>query len=176
MRMLLDGAGVEPGYPPDSPASPTAYEGGVGPVGLDGQIPVLVVLVARHAENTRSVVLRLHPELQGVQGRVVARSAGRWCEYDLAVPLQQGPGVQQAGDELGGHVARQDVRPSSSPHRQHFPVLLLMNAPSPGRGRSRAPRRFHQPPVAGGSCHPLRAGATGMRKRRVEPLSPQSIT
>ena len=93
-------------------------------------------------------------------------------------PLQQGQGEEHPGDELGGHVPRQGCipRPELALDGEH--VVL---------GRRWHPRT---PPASSCSVRPQgalgrrparwkvtwapRAPATGRRKRRVEPLSPQS--
>ena len=120
---------------------------------------MLVILIPRHTEDALAVVFRLYSKpFQGVQGHVhIAPALQVGGEPDLAVPLQQGQGIQQAGDELGGHVARQGVNAGGqlAPYRQHPVLLFVEDALLPEEGEVGVLGPLHQPPVAGELAAPL---------------------
>ena len=167
--VALNGAGVQPLHVhPVAQECGGKPEGGVGPVPLDGQIPVAVRLVPRHPEAPVPVVLRRDAELgQGVQGHVhIAPALQRGGEDKLAVPLQQGEGVEQAGDELGGHVAGQGIDTGRQPplHGEHS----VFQRPGDPLLRKEAEigllRPLHEPPVAGEPAAPLEGQGHGDQK------------
>ena len=107
-------------------------EGGLGIVALHCGAAGAVGLPAGNPEGAPVGALRPDAEaLQGLQGHVhVAPGLQRSGQRDLGVPLQQGQGIEQTGDELGGDIPRQ----GEGSRRQHAPdgedaVLLPVSDP-----------------------------------------------
>ena len=128
-------------------------ESPLGPIPLDGGVPAGEELPARDQKPLVALVFYLDAEgPQRFQGHLhITAGLEGGGHFHPGIPLQQGQGVEEPGDELAGDIPRQGVFPRLQlpPDGEDAGLLLPEDALFPEEVQVGLLGPLHQPPPAG---------------------------